>query len=102
VFLPAPGGIVKRETKFRFWEGEYKAMKYPEFDIYPKDQDWPWDAEERFIVCRGMMQQDYDVMQFTGLKDAKGRKTSEGDVIRPIFMNATITDRIIQLQRSRI
>jgi len=64
-----------REIKFRAWDKKWKRMVY---DFHP--------------ICHGDLNLfdfaflkdydgDYEPMQFTGLKDKKGKKIYEGDIV---------------------
>lgn len=59
-----------REIKFRAWNTRLQEMEYID-DLY-------W-FEENF--CHQNGDNDYVIMQYTGLQDAKGNKVYEGDIV---------------------
>ncbi len=62
-----------REIKFRVWDKFEKEIWYP---------------ESFFRFCRGVpsnWQRCYELMQYTGLKDKRGKEIFEGDILRDNF-----------------
>ena len=77
-----------REIKFRAWDDDKSQMIYDfskNYQIYTKD-------ETNILFCGGEMDNgDWNepiLMQYTGLKDKKGKEIYEGDII----LNPTATE----------
>ena len=60
-----------RKIKFRVWEKVACVMEYP-FDLF---------SARNASMCVENTMYDYDVMQFTGLKDRAGKEIYENDIV---------------------
>jgi uncharacterized phage protein (TIGR01671 family) len=61
-----------REIKFRFWKKETKQM-FP--DVFAPETP-------SFGDVIGVIRLDFEMMQFTGLKDKNGKEIYEGDIVQ--------------------
>ena len=68
-----------REIKFRAWDG--KTMTYPR-TIEIGVNGWNGLTSASYQLDSGGYCTSAYVMQFTGLKDSKGREIYEGDILR--------------------
>lgn len=65
---------MNREIKFRAWDKRIDRMRS---DATPMRSSIWWHNGASFDSCG----KDYDVMQFTGIKDKNGKEIYEGDVV---------------------
>jgi uncharacterized phage protein (TIGR01671 family) len=72
-----------RQIKFRAWDNEACATR-------------DWDYLLLHQVSRVFKTGTFDLMQFTGLKDADGREIYEGDIVRYRDLeNKQRTDKVV-------
>ncbi len=64
-----------REIKFRAWDKEKKVIVKFDLFTYPTIQNVGSYGKEKFL-------KEYELMQYTGLKDKNGKEIYEGDIIQ--------------------
>ena len=67
-----------REIKFRAWDGEQMLPDVP----VANGQTFTWETVDHFTpLGKVLMNQNWPIMQYTGLKDKNGVKIYEGDIL---------------------
>jgi uncharacterized phage protein (TIGR01671 family) len=62
-----------REIKFRAWDSDFKIMTY--------DVQKPINVGIDSLYFHHFLQECFDLMQYTGLKDKNGKEIYEGDIV---------------------
>lgn len=76
---------MKREICFRAWHPEFGQMVYSGSEyVYEKREFTPFVFEVGFSHYP---QEEWEIMQWTGLKDCKGNDIYEGDILNVTFPN---------------